>query len=315
MFIIIIIAIILFILFLHLHIKKICESHLNLITGELKTGKSAFSLSLAKKRYNKILFIYKIKYYLYKIFKIKKPLEKPLFYSNIPVGFDYVPLTMDVILRKKRQRYKSVTWIDEASLFADSMSSISCKGMTKDELINFNKTLNTFIKLYCHSTHNGYLYYNTQALSDMHYAFKRCTNRYIYIHSSIKWLPFIVVYRVSELYHSEDNSSININNNGDVLENTKLCFMRKKIWKKYDRFAYSSFTDNKECDDNIIHGALLPDLKADYILSIIDLPDISTSPKKKNYIIKKKKSLFKKIIGFIPIKKRSVKDYDKKKIK
>ena len=326
MLILIIITIVIFIIFMKLKIKNMIYGHLNLFTGELKSGKSALSLCKARKKYKSAVLCWKIKKFIYeKILhkeytisiinekgdKIKIPCEMPLFYSNIPVGFDYVPLTLDLLQRKKRFRFKSVCWFDEASLFADSMSSIRCNGMSKQELDEFNKTLNVFIKLYCHETHNGYLFYNTQSLSDMHYAFKRVTNRYFYIHSCIKWVPFICIYRISELYHSEDNSSINVNLNGDILENTKLCFMSKRIWKKYDRFAYSSYTDNLECEDNIINGAELESLKADYILSIIDLPNINTTPIiERKYKKKTKINLF----DLLKLKRRKIKN-DKKEIK
>ena len=197
MLVIVIIAIILIIVFLKLKIKKMIYGHLNLFTGELKVGKSAISLSKAKGKYNSVLLKWKIKKFLVtKILHKKYDIEKPYFYSNIPVGFDYVPFTLEHLEKKKRLHYGSVVWIDEASLLADNMSSFSQTGKSKDEVSRFNAIVSDFVKLFCHETYNGYIYYNTQALSDMHYAFRRVSSRYYYLHSCIKWLPFIVVYRV-----------------------------------------------------------------------------------------------------------------------
>ena len=152
---------------------------------------------------------WKIKRFFYtKIIHKSFDIEKPLFYSNIPVGVEYVPLTFDIIERKKRLAYKSVCFIDEVSLLADSMSAFKCDNKTKEEVSNFNDTLLVFIKLYCHETHNGSLYINTQSISDLHFSFRRCMSRYVYIQSSINWIPFIRIMRVTELFYSEDNSSI-----------------------------------------------------------------------------------------------------------
>lgn len=296
--IIIIVVIILLIILFKLRIKKLALDHLSLFTGGLKVGKSALSLAKAKKEYNKNLRIWKIKKFLFtKILRKKYDIEKPLFYSNIPVGFDYVPLTMEHINRTKRIRYKSITWIDEASLLADSMSAFKQDGKSRQDVEDFNSVLLVFIKLYCHETHNGSLYINTQALSDLHFSFRRCMSRYIYIHSCIKWLPFVVVYRVSEMYYSEDNNSVNINNNGDILDNTKLVFMSKKIWKKYDRWAYDTFTNDLPTNDLIINGKNLVDLKSEYVLTNRKLPTINNVPTyNKPYRIKKKRfNLLKKI--------------------
>lgn len=307
--ILIILGIILLIILFKLRIKRLKLDHLTLVSGSLKTGKSALSLGLALKEYNKNLRKWKIKKFLSeKICHKTFTIEKPLFYSNIPVGVDYVPLTMEHIERKKRMNYKSICFIDEVSLLADSMSAFKQDGKSKSDIEDFNSVLLVFIKLFCHETHNGSLYINTQSVSDLHFSFRRCMSRYIYIQSSINWLPFIRIMRVTELFYSEDNSSINTNT-GDIEDNTRLLFQRKKIFKKYDRWCYSSFTDNLETINNIQNGGLFEDLKAEYVLTSRKLPTIDNVPKYTKKYKKKKVPFYKKIF-----KKRGVKN-DKKEIK
>lgn len=291
MIILIIFIVILLIILFKLRIKRFKLDHLTLVSGSLKTGKSALTLGLAKKEYNKNIRNWKIKRFIkHTIFRKPFNIEKPLFYSNIPVGFDYVPLTFDIIERKQRLAYKSICFIDEVSLLADSMSAFKCDNKSKEDIATFNDTLLVFIKLFCHETHNGSLYINTQSVSDLHYSFRRCMSRYLYIQSSINWIPFIRVMRVCELYYSEDNSSINTNT-GDIEDNTRLMFQFKSIFKKYDRWCYSSFTDKKPILDNIIKGAMLEDLKSEYVLTNRKLPTIDNVPTfTKKY--KKKKGVF-----------------------
>lgn len=313
--IVIIAVIILLIILFKLRIKRLKLDHLTLVSGSLKTGKSALSLGLAIKEYNKNLRKWKIKrFFTEKVLHKEFTTEKPLFYSNIPVGIDYVPLTFDIIERKKRMAYKSICFIDEVSLLADSMSAFQRDKKSKEEISTFNDVLLVFIKLYCHETHNGSLYINTQSISDLHYSFRRCMSRYVYIQSSINWLPFIRIMRVSELFYSEDNSAINTNT-GDIEDNTRLLFQRKKIFKKYDRWCYSSFTDSLDKLDNVIKGGFLEDLKAEYVLTNRKLPTIYNEPTfTKKYKKEKKSGLLKKLFGSARVFKGGKKN-DKKEIK
>lgn len=293
--ILIIIVIIFLVILFKLRIKRLKLDHLTLVSGSLKTGKSALSLGLALKEYNKNLRKWKIKKFLTEKVRHKEfTIEKPLFYSNIPVGVDYVPLTMEHIERKKRMNYKSICFIDEVSLLADSMSAFKQEGKSKNDIEDFNSVLLVFIKLFCHETHNGSLYLNSQSVSDLHFSFRRCMSRYIYIQSSINWIPFIRIMRVTELFYSEDNSSINTNT-GDIEDNTRLLFQRKKIFKKYDRWCYSSFTDSLDTINNIQNGALFEDLKAEYVLTSRKLPTIDNVPKYTKKYKKKNVPFYKKI--------------------
>ena len=236
--------------------KKIKEPNVFCITGGVKTGKSTVAMYLARKKYKKHLRIWKLKCILCKIFRKEKP-EKPLFYSNIKVAFEYVPITKEILLRKERLRYKSVAIIDESSLVADSMDF-------KDVETNYD--LKMFNKLYGHETKGGYLYYDTQVMRDNHYAIKRCMNSYLWIHHCVKWVPFYIFAQVQELFFSEDGEMINCNN-GDAEDRLKWLIIPKKTWKLFDCYTYSIFTDNLPVADKTKKGNR-KDLKTDYIVEI-----------------------------------------------
>lgn len=236
--------------------KALKEPNVFCITGGVKTGKSTVALHLARKKYKKMLFQWKVKNFLCKIFKKPMP-EKPLFYSNIKLAFDYVPVTKEILLRKERIRYKSVMLIDESSLVADSMDF-------KDYETNYD--LKLFNKLYGHETRGGYLYYDTQVMRDNHYAIKRCMNSYLWIHHAVKWVPFVILAQVQELFFSEDGEVLNVNN-GDVEDQLRWLVIPKSIWKKFDCYTYSVFTDNLPVAEKVCHGNK-KDLKTDYLLEL-----------------------------------------------
>lgn len=218
-----------------------------MVTGGVKAGKSTFAFYLARRNYKRILFHWFIRS---KIFFWKK-IEKPLFYSNIPVKFDYVPVTSDLLLRKKRFAFGSVIWIDESSLIADSQ-------MFRD--MDLNERLTFFNKLIGHETHGGLLVYDTQALSDNHYSCKRCVSENYYVHHIIKKIPFFILAYVLETRYSDDGSIVTVSAT-DVEESLKKVIIPKRCWKLFDCYAFSSFTDDLPVENKVIHGDLLPDLK------------------------------------------------------
>lgn len=231
---IIVVAIIVFI-FIRRKMKKLLLPNVYLITGAVKTGKSALTVSLGIRTYRKNVFawylgkgIYWLRYHTFSGYR-----EKPMLYSNIPLATMHNRLTVDIIQRKVRIPKKSVVIIDEASLFADSQ-------LIKDKDINDNLTL--FCKLYGHMTYGGTLIFNSQSMSDLHYAIKRVCGRYLYIYSSVKY-PFITIASVREMVYSDDTSMVN-----DVSQDLELS-MRKmfyfnRVYKKYDAYCYSVFTDD-----------------------------------------------------------------------
>lgn len=215
--------------------------NITLFTGGVKVGKTAVSLVYTiRVLYKRVLR----RYYFQKYILFKKNLEKPIIYSNIPLAnIDYVQIDLDYILRNYRSMYKSVTYIDECSLLADSMAY-------KDKEVNAKLML--FNKLYGHATHGGYLIYNTQSLQDCHFSIKRCISSYIYIHRLIK-LPFFCIAVCREmLYTSDSDNVINVVDSEDKSE-FKYIIFRKSIFKMYDSYCYSVLTDNLPVKDEVKH--------------------------------------------------------------
>lgn len=250
--ILLIIAIIL-VLFISFKIKKLKLDCVSLITGGVKTGKTTLSVHLAIKKYKKNHRIWWFKHYIL----MNKSVEEPLLYSNIPLTCEYVPVTQEMLERKERINYKSVMYLCETSLIADSMSY-------KDEELNERLTL--FIKLFGHETHGGSLFLDTQAVADNHYAVKRCISRNLYIYHLTKWIPFFLVFKVRELYYSEDNSTINVVDS-DLEDSMKLVIFTKRVWKKFDCYAYSSFTDNLNSNTNLEKDDKKRNLKVNNLVS------------------------------------------------
>ena len=226
-------------------------------TGGLKTGKSTFSLHLAYRTYKRNLRFVKIRNWFAKMLSREQE-ELPLFYSTIPVGFPHVRLTLDLIQRKTRFAYKSVVWIDEATLLADSQ-------LYKDAEINAE--LLEFCKLFGHETKGGCLFFTSHCLSELHIAMRRASSEYFYVHSMAKWIPFFLVATVREERYSEDGTAVNVYND-DVEDSLKRVLIPKSIWKKFDCYCYSVLTDNLPVDDNVVET---DDLKADFVVSFSPL--------------------------------------------
>lgn len=220
---------------------------LALFTGAVKSGKTTCSLFFAYKNYKRILFKWKIRYYLGKILKKLDVGEKPLFYSNVPLAFPYVEITKEQILRKQRFNYGSVIYISEASLFADNKAYLNAE--LSDSIMLFNKLIG-------HMTKGGLLIYDTQAIGDLPIETRRSLGQYFYIHHllNIPLFPWLIGYLREERY-SEDGSLVDINKDNE--DDLKKVFINKKIWKYFDCYTYSSFTDHCESvQDEVIADSL-----------------------------------------------------------
>ena len=229
----------------------------------LKPGKSTLSVHLALKHYKKNLIRWKFR----KFFGKKE--EKPLLYSNVPLKCEYVLVSNDVLLRTKRVPYGSVFYLGEFSLVADNM-------FYKTASILQNEQLMLFMKLFGHETGGkGKMFIDTQAVGDLPVNVRRCLSKYIYIERSIKWIPFILVFKVRELMFSEDNSSINTFDS-DLEDCCKTLIIFKSVWKKFDYCCYSCFTDCLDVSDSLINGKELEDLKARKIPSFKKYATIET---------------------------------------
>lgn len=243
--------------------KKLNYGTFVLVTGGIKTGKSTFGCYLAFRTYKKVHRTWVIRKFfsnfklISKLFKIKKDEEEPLLYSNIPLTVPYVPITKSILLREERPRFNSVIFLDEASLVADSQL------IKKDDI---NESLMLFVKLIGHELHgNGALICNSQCTSDLHYSFRRCVDRRYYVEHTYK-LPFFLLVKVREERYAEDGSVIN-NYNEDLDVTAKTLLFSKRVWKKFDRCAFSYHTDGLNVVDNEV---LANSLKAKDIVSFRD---------------------------------------------
>lgn len=255
--ILIVIAVLFVLHWLNKKFKRLVLPNVFLVTGGVKTGKSLLSVHLVRKLRREVLIPYYIRSFFRRLFGMEVD-KKPMVYSNIPLrDIEYCPLTKDIVLGQVRIPDKSIVFIDEVSLFADSMNF-------KD--FNTNNQLLRFVKLFGHYSHNGYLICNTQSLSDCHYAFKRCLNSYLYIYSRTK-LPFVTCMEVREMLYSADSSMINVSN-----EDIQLTMRKILIWNstynKYDSLCYSIFTDYKPFQVEYGHKLTKEDsLKCGYIVT------------------------------------------------
>lgn len=258
------------------HFKTLKCSNLALITGAVKSGKSTIGCYLALRQYKKALRSWRITCFFNKIFNKPEP-EKPLLYSNIPIAQEYSPITPEILQRKTRIRFKSVVFIDESCLIA---SNDDYSNMPLVERLEF------FNKLFGHSTHGGYLFYNTQAIGDVSVEVRRCASQVFYVHRLVKWLPFVIIAYVRELIYNEDGLVVN-NVDSDVEDSLKKVIIPKKIFSQFDRYAFSYFTDDLPVDDEIIDGKKLPDLKAREIIGF----DGKKRTKEKFYFMEEKQNV------------------------
>lgn len=205
---------------------------LTLFTGALKSGKTMTGLRCALKKYKWARICWHFKCAWRKL--IKKPLpEEPRFYTNIPVaGVPYVMVTTDMLYRKVRLAYKSVMFLSETSLIADSMT-------IKDALLN--EQINEFFKLYGHETHGGKCIIETQNVLDNHYAIKRCLTFYYNIDANFK-LPFFMLVRFYKVFYTDDKSVSSVVNLAQGVEYSYM-LIPKSIFTRYDAYTYSAFTD------------------------------------------------------------------------
>lgn len=224
------------------------------VTGAVKSGKSTFSLALAYKQYKRALRSVKFRNWFRRKLKIEYQEELPLFYTTIPVAVPHVLLTKELLLREERFAYKSVIWVDEASLLADSQ-------FCKDKDINDNLLM--FNKLIAHETRGGKIIYNTQSIGDLHYSIKRCLSEVYYVHETYRWLPFLLVCTVREERYAEDNT-VTTTYNDDLEDSLKRVVISKKVWKLFDCYAYSVLTDNLPKNTNAVEATTL---KANKVIS------------------------------------------------
>lgn len=254
--ILIVIAIIAVIVSQRLKYPKI--GAVGMFDGAPKTGKSTLAIHTAIREYKKVrrraLFIN-----FWRRLLRKEEIEVPLLYSNIPLKVKgYAPITKEILQRKERMRYKSICYLGEFSLIADSMTF-------KDGFLN--EEIMLFMKLYGHETKGGKLIADSQCIADCHFALKRVIGQHFYIHNTINipLLPVLIMH-VRELVYSDDGSTVNVVNT-DLEDDLKTLIIWKGVWKKFDYCCYSSFTDKLPVSDKEEEPTTL---KAEEIVSFRD---------------------------------------------
>lgn len=248
--IVIVLAVVGLCLFLYFKFFKIPKiKNIVFVDGTLGTGKSFFSVNVAVRLYKKAVLRWKFQRLFLKVVsplaRFKRfaslngaadRLEEPLLFSNIPLRrVKFAPLTLDILLRKKRIPYKSVILIDEMSMVADQFDY-------KDR--DVSDALRDFFKLYRHETHGGYIVINSQSTSDLHYSIKSVLSDYFYLHHKAR-LPFFSVIWAQEMAYSSDKDAQGVvnANNGDIEDNLKMLFVPNRYFKFYDTYCFSALTD------------------------------------------------------------------------
>lgn len=236
-------------------VKHLKPNDVYMIDGGVKTGKSLITVMLSVKAYRKALFRFYLKVPLVKFInwvrykrmkrgkkaKLPKVIEKPMLYSNMPLyRVKYNPLTLDIIKGNVRIPHGSVCLCDEATLIADSMSSYVGNKAKLENVDRINEDLTLFLKTYGHMTHSGKIFYNSQQVIDLHFAFKRNTSIYLWVARTRKY-PFFCLSEVREVIHDESNDVVNVVTRDVELDNRPL-FISKRWYKYYDRYYLDVLT-------------------------------------------------------------------------
>lgn len=247
--------------------KRLRYGNLTLVTGGVKTGKTELCVALCIKQYRKQLANWRRECRKAKRRYMPFP-EKPLLYSNMPIGkkgMSYAPLTRDLIERQVRFRYGSVVYFNEVSFIAGSKD-------IKDE--DVNDTLLSLFKLCAHETKGGYFFIDTQAPQDMHYSIKRSLSTYYTIYK--RWtLPLISFLWLRENVFVDGENTVAMDSQVDtqdsVFEGGKKMYFYPLLnswWKYYDRYAYSSLTDDLNVADTTVKIERDSDFKIKKLLRI-----------------------------------------------
>ena len=245
--------------FIRKKIKSLALGNVVFITGAPKTGKTALSLYLARKRYFFNVLKWRIGKPIYWLFKhtLKGYPIKPMFYSNIPLTFMHNPITADILFHNVKVPKKSVFFFDECSLLADSQ-------LFKDGELNMKLLL--FFKTIGHTTYGGSVFANSQVIGDCHYAIKRVLGSYLYIHTTNTSFPFVGVCKVREMVYSDDGQVGN-NVSEDLDLSMRNVLLLKRVFKWYDCFNLSTLVDDKPYQVDYDYKFDKKQLKVYYIVS------------------------------------------------
>ena len=190
---ILVLAVILYV-FYRRHFKILNVPSVCMITGGVKCGKSLLAVKLSIKDFKRR---HRRWWFFRHILRDKKK-EEPLYYTNVQISFRNIKgkkphrldrcirlCTLESLMREERYNYKSVIYIQEASLMSDNMDF-------NNKIRNVNLSL--YAKLIAHETRGGALYLDTQSIYDVHYAFKRVSSTYYFIHKHLNLFLFHILW-------------------------------------------------------------------------------------------------------------------------
>lgn len=226
-----------------------------LITGGVKCGKSLLSVKLSIRDFR----ARHRKWWFFRYILRDKKKEEPMYYTNVQVSFGSIKrkkphrldrciklCTLDSLLRMERYNYKSVIYIQEASLMSDNMDF-------NNKVRNVELSL--YAKLIAHETRGGALYIDTQSVLDVHYAFKRVASTYFFIQKNMNFLLFHILY-VREMINTENGVNTF---QDDVDTTTRKVLIPFWYHYKYNRYEYSYLTDDLKVsnESNVKHHGVI----------------------------------------------------------
>lgn len=253
--------------------KRIVTNCVCLITGAPKTGKDELQNDLASRKYKAVHRAWWIRKHIF-----RKKEEEPLYYTNYKTGFkgwwrkgkhpldkNIRSVTVDLLERNTRPAYRSVISITEASLVNDNFLSIPVPedaNMTKAEAARkgqietqrVNIELSLFYKLIGHETRGGYLYCNTQALPDLHYAPKRVCSNFLFIQKRVRvWWTFGLFdcLYVREMINNDLGAVNTFDSDLDDSMKLYVCF-RPHVFRLYDCYELEKFTRDLPVEGSIL---------------------------------------------------------------
>lgn len=225
-FILIIIAVIIIFYFVFKHKYKQIDNNIVLYIGTAGSGKTLVCVKSAIRKYRNM----KLKWYFSHLVFWKKPKEKPVLYSNIPIRINskkYAQkLTLNQLLLKEHINTNCVVLIDEIGNFASQMDY-------KNPLVD---KVEIFIRYFRHITKGGYIYCNDQHNSFILNNIRRRVSKMYILDSFRKYWHFAFT-NVTKVYDIED-----VVTNVDSDETDDLTGKRMFIWipftRLYDTYSY-----------------------------------------------------------------------------
>ena len=121
------------------------------------------------------------------------------------------------------------------------------------------------------------LVYDTQAIGDLPAVTRRCLGQYFYVHHLAIWLPFFLIAYVKEQRYSEDGSVVSVDDE-DIEDGLQRVIIRKSVWKKFDCYCYSGFTDYLPVEDRVVTLDTDDDLRCNDLVSFKKYTTLRSSP-------------------------------------